>query len=103
MKWTPTETELPTIMKVGALDGDCFDVTLSSGHTILLELGDRVNEPAFAKLIENRVFDHPQTDGKRLYWTGGPSFTVAEIFVMLAKNKQKNGSVKCERKKTIGS
>lgn len=87
MTWTPKEAELPTIIKVGALDGDCFDVTLSNGHTILLELGDRVNEPAFTKLIETRLFDRPQTDGKRLYWAGGPSFTVAEIFAMLAKHK----------------
>lgn len=88
MTWNKAAAELPTIAKVGALDGDCFDVTLSNGHTILLELGDWIDEPAFAKLIENRLFDRPQTDGKRLYWVNGPSFTVADIFAILARNKE---------------
>ena len=86
MTW---ESELPTIAKVGALDGDCFDITLSNGHSIFLELGDRIHEPAFARLIEQHLFDRPQTDGKRLYWVDGPSFTVAEIFAMLTKDKEK--------------
>lgn len=72
------------ITSVGALDGDCFSVTLTSGHTILLEFEDRINEPVFAALIERGVFDKPKTDGKRLYWPDGPSFTIAEIFEMLA-------------------
>ncbi|MDD4509629.1 MAG: hypothetical protein PHY23_01730 [Oscillospiraceae bacterium] len=87
MPWEQNKNDLPMITSVGALDGDCFDVTLSNGHSILLELGDRVHEPAFAKLIENRLFDRPQTDGKRLYWMDGPSFTVEEIFKLLAKKK----------------
>lgn len=72
-----------TIVSVGALDGDCFDVTLSNGHAILLELGGRIREPAFAALIDNGLFDRPQTDGRRLFWIGGPSFTLEEIFSML--------------------
>lgn len=82
------EAALPTIVSVDALDGDCFDVTLSNGHVILLELKNRIDEPAFAELIRNRLFDRPQTDGKRLYWINGPSFTVAEIFTMLATDKE---------------
>lgn len=85
MTW---KSELPTIAKVDALDGDCFDIVLSNGHSIFLELGDRIHEPAFAKLIESRLFDRPQTDGKTLYWVGGPSFTVEEIFKILASSKQ---------------
>lgn len=87
MPWKQSGNELPTIASVGALDGDCFDVTLSNGHSILLELGDRVHEAAFARLIEKRLFDRPQTDGRRLYWMDGPSFTVEEIFKLLAKTK----------------
>lgn len=83
------ESELPTIVRVGALDSDYFDVDLSNGHTILLGLGDRINEPIFAKLIERGLFDRPQTDGERLYWVEGPSFTVAEIFAMLARGNPK--------------
>lgn len=89
MTWKTAEAELPTINKVDSLDGDCFDILLSNGHSIFLELGDRIGEPAFTKLIEKRLFDRPQTDGRRLYWVGGPSFTVAEIFAMLAKGKEK--------------
>ena len=88
MAWSKAEAELPDIAKVGALDGDCFDVTLTNGHSILLELGERVGEPAFVRLIENGLFDRPQTDGKRLYWVTGPSFTVKEIFELLAQRKE---------------
>lgn len=83
------EGELPTIVRVGALDSDYFNVDLSNGHIILLGLGDLIEEPAFAKLIESRLFDRLQTDGKRLYWVDGPSFTVAEIFDILAVWKEK--------------
>lgn len=88
--WNMPVDDLPTIVSVDALDGDCIDVTLSNGHTILLELGNRINEPAFARLIEKRLFDCPQTDGRRLYWINGPSFTVAEIFAMLALKGGRN-------------
>lgn len=76
-------TEKPTIVQVGALDGDCFDITLSNGHAILLDLGSRIKEPEFAALIENGCLEKPQTDGARLYWPEGPSLTLAEIFSML--------------------
>lgn len=89
MTWKPAEVELPAITKVDSLDGDCFDILLSNGHSIFLELGDRISEPAFQRLIEKRLFDRPQTDGKRLYWVDGPAFTVEEIFAMLAKDKEK--------------
>jgi hypothetical protein len=75
----------PQIVKTEAFDGDCFGVTLSSGHTILLELGDRICEPSFAALIERGVFDKPQTDGERIFWQDGPSFTVTEILAMVAQ------------------
>jgi len=94
MTWKQGEVALPTISKVDSLDGDCFDILLSNGHSIFLELGDRIGEPDFAKLIEKRLFDRPQTDGKRLYWVDGPSFTVTEIFAMLAKGKQETTDLK---------
>ena len=81
------EGKNPKITRVEALDNDCFGVTLESGHTIMLELGGRVNEPVFASLIESKVFDKPQTDGGRLYWQGGVSITLDEIFDMLSGQK----------------
>ena len=86
MEWHESKEsiEKPSIVQVGALDGDCFDITLSNGHAILLELGSRIKEPKFAALVENNSLDKPQTDGERLYWPGGPSLTLAEIFSMLA-------------------
>lgn len=71
------------ITHVGALDGDSFGITLESGHTILLELGGRIHEPAFAALIENGDFCRPYTDGAKLYWPGGMSLTLKEILDML--------------------
>lgn len=74
------------ITHVGALDGDSFGITLESGHTILLELGGRIHEPAFAALIENGDFCRPYTDGEKLCWPGGMSLTLKEILDMLLCN-----------------
>lgn len=82
------EAALPTIASVNSLDSDCFDVSLSNGHVLLLDFSGRINEPAFTALIEARLFDRPQTDGKRLYWPGGPSFTLLEIFSMIMSGEQ---------------
>lgn len=71
------------IINVGALDGDTFGITLESGHTILLELGNRIHEPPFAALIENGDFCKPRTDGEKIYWPGGVSITLKEILGML--------------------
>lgn len=84
MQWPKrAEHENLKITSVGALDGDTFGITLESGHTILLELGDRIHEPAFAALIESRDFCKPYTDGEKLYWPGGMSLTLKEILDML--------------------
>ena len=74
------------ITHVGALDGDSFGITLESGHTILLELGGRIHEPAFAALIESGDFCRPYTDGEKLCWPGGMSLTLKEILDMLLCN-----------------
>ncbi len=79
----PTATEPSRIIRVEAFDGDTFGVTLESGHTILLELGSRIREPAFAALIESGGFCKPYTDGKGLCWPGGVSITLEEILAML--------------------
>ena len=76
---------IPRITEVGALDGDCISVTLESGHTILLELAGRINEPEFAALVENHTFEKPRTDGDRIFWPGGLSLSVTEIMEMLTK------------------
>jgi hypothetical protein len=98
----------PKILKVEAFDGDCFGVTLSSGHTILLELGNMIREPSFAALIERGVFDRPQTDGERVFWQDGPAFTVKEILAMVVQsggkpqasvNKNEEVSTTMEKKK----
>jgi hypothetical protein len=98
----------PKIVKVEAFDGDCFGLTLQSGHTILLELCGKVREPTFAVLIERGVFDKPQTDGERIFWPDGPALTVTEILAMAAQgggkpqarvNKNEEGSATMEKKK----
>lgn len=86
---------LPTITGVDSLDSDCFDVTLSNGHVLLLDFSGRIHEPAFAALIKARLFDRPQTDGERLYWPGGPSFTLPEIFDMVM-SRERQGTEKSE-------
>ena len=79
----PTATEPSRIIRVEAFDGDTFGITLESGHTILLELGNRIHEPAFAALIESGDFCKPYTDGKGICWPGGVSITLEEILAML--------------------
>ena len=84
MQWLKrAENKNLKITHVDALDGDSFGITLESGHTILLELGNRIREPAFAALIESGDFCKPYTDGKQLYWPGGVSLTLKEILDML--------------------
>lgn len=77
----------PKIIKVEAFDGDTFGVTLESGHTILLELGHRIREPAFAALIESGGFCKPYTDGKAICWPGGGSIPLEEILEMLLSHE----------------
>ncbi len=75
--------EQSTIVKVEAFDGDAFGITLESGHTILLELGHRTREPAFAALIARGDFSRPYTDGKAICWNGGVSISLGEMLEML--------------------
>ena len=93
------EAGLPKIVSVDALDGDCFGINLSNGHIILLELGSRINEPAFAALMESGASCRPQTDGERVFWPGGPSVSLAEIFEML---KSRGGECRTAANKTEG-
>ena len=79
--------EKPEIIRVEAFDGDSFGITLESGHAILLELGDRIHEPAFAALIEIGDCCKPFTDGERLCWPGGTALTGKEILDMLLSRK----------------
>lgn len=96
MPWSKrADKERLKIIRVEALDGDTFGITLESGHTILLELGDRIHEPAFAALIERGDFCKPLTDGEKICWPGGTSITLEEILAMLfsrgdAAQKQNN-------------
>ncbi|WP_333646389.1 hypothetical protein [Lacrimispora sp.] len=84
MLWSErADRENLKIISVSALDGDTFGITLESGHTIFLELRDRIHEPAFAALIASRDFCKPYTDGEKLCWSGGMSFTLKEILGML--------------------
>ena len=85
------------ILRVEAFDGDSFGITLESGHTILLELGDRIHEPAFAALIQSGDFCKPYTDGEKLCWPGGMSLTLQEILEMLlSKSNQHQNNRKEE-------
>lgn len=96
MLWSErADSENLKIINVGALDGDTFSITLESGHTIFLELGDRIHEPAFAALIESGDFCKPRTDGEKICWPGGVSITLKEILGMLlsqgnARQNQEN-------------
>lgn len=70
------------IVRASALDGNCFSITLDSGHTILLELGGRTVQPTFASLIKSGDFCNPHTDGRQIQWPGGAHITLDEIFGM---------------------
>lgn len=88
------DTALPAIISVGALDGDTFGITLESGNTILLELKDRIREPAFAALIESGNFYKPRTDGMGIYWPGGVYITLKEILVaLLSRDEDRQSKV----------
>ncbi|MGD9663307.1 MAG: hypothetical protein AB7U63_18830 [Porticoccaceae bacterium] len=97
METEQTAMEQSKIRRVEAFDGDAFGITLESGHTILLELGQRIKEPAFAALIDSRDFCKPYTDGEKLCWPGGMSLTLQEILEMLlSKSNQHQNNRKEE-------
>lgn len=75
--------EQSKIVKVEAFDGDTFGITFKSGHTILLELGNRIMEPAFAALVDRGDFCKPYTNGKAICWPGGNAISLKEILEML--------------------
>ena len=83
MESEQTAIEQSRIVRVEAFDGDTFGITLESGHTVLLELGSRIKEPAFAPLLESRDFCKPYTDGKAICWPGGKTISLEEILEML--------------------
>ena len=83
MECEQTSMKQSRIVRVEAFDGDTFGITLESGHTVLLELENRIKEPAFAVLIESGDFCKPYTDGKAICWPGGVSITLVEILGML--------------------
>ena len=72
----------------------CRDVKLHDNR-YLKEMMEREFEFRRIEATERRlaalslIHICPQTDGQRLYWVGGPSFTVAEIFSMLARGKER--------------
>lgn len=82
-----TATGQPKIIRVEAFDGDSFGITLESGHTILLELGNKIRQPAFAALVQNGGFWKPRTDGREIYWPDGTSITLEEILEMLLSHR----------------
>ena len=93
----PTAIEPSRIIRVEAFDGDSFGVTLESGHTILLELGNRIREPVFAALIESGDFCKPYTDGKAIRWPGGVSIALEEILgMLLSQGDAARNSNNCE-------
>jgi len=70
----------PSIVDVGALDGDYFSVSFSNGHLILFRLAELIRKPDFAALMKSKTFEKPKTDGEKLYWTtDGPSLYFDEI------------------------
>lgn len=68
------------------LSGIFLDITFSNEQTVLLPLTDKAHDSAFAELLEDNRICRPKTDGDRVYWTGGPSLSCAEILQMVRGN-----------------
>lgn len=67
------------IIRVGALDNNKLDVELSNGSLILLDLQKLMGDPQYASLLEDDRILYPKTDGKQVYWLGGPSLTLEHL------------------------
>lgn len=88
------------IIRVEAFDGYSFGITLESGHTILLELGERIREPVFAALAESGGFYTPRTDGEKIDWSDGTSITLEEALeILLFHGDGHNNKVSMRRNK----
>lgn len=65
MLWSKrADSENLKIIHVGALDGDTFGITLESGHTILLELGDRIHDRLLPPSSKAEISVSPTPTGK---------------------------------------
>lgn len=74
------------IVRVDALDGNTIDVELNNGNILLLNMDLLRNNPAFAKLFEDNLIIHPQTDGTRLIWANGAKIGLNELLDLVTQN-----------------
>lgn len=65
----------------GLLD-TMLDIHFDNGHTVLLSLESRVNDPQFIELHNNGQLTRPKTDGLRVYWRNGPSLSLEDIMAI---------------------
>lgn len=73
-----------TITRVDTLDNQTLDIELSNGSLILFNLRPLLDEdPAYACLRAEALLPRPRTDGKSIFWPGGPRLALGEIMTLL--------------------
>lgn len=73
------------IIRVSALDSEKLDIELSNGNLILLNLEILMKMPQYAVLLEDNRILYPKTDGEKIFWPNGPSFSLENVIQMLQK------------------
>lgn len=83
---------MPKIIRVDAvtegrdgLSGVRLDVELDNMQVVMLSLSSQRENPDFLRLWEEKRLFRPETDGARVFWSGGPSLTLDDI-VELVRN-----------------
>ena len=60
-----------------------LNIHLSNSLILWVSLKPKSNDPRFFHLQNAPEYIAPQTDGERVYWTGGASLTLEEIITMV--------------------
>ena len=67
-----------------------LDIELNNGHIILFDIQHLIEEDPNYKILKNlEVLPRPSTDGKSIFWRGGPIVTLNEIITRLSQQDNK--------------
>ncbi len=60
-----------------------LDIHFNNGHSLLLSLKSKKDDPAFLHLYQKGELFCPKTDGDVIYWREGPCLTLEEVMEMV--------------------
>lgn len=73
------------ITRVDIVDGQTLDIELSNGHLILFDTRRLPKKDhSYDSLRDLESLSRPSTDGRNIFWRGGPQIALEEILGWLS-------------------